>query len=40
MGVSYNTNLEHVISINSVGTAMANDEWKYSILLAHNFASE
>jgi small conductance mechanosensitive channel len=39
MGVSYNTNLEHVISvINSVGTAIANDpEWKYSILLAPQF---
>jgi small conductance mechanosensitive channel len=39
MGVSYNTNLEHAISvINSVGTALANDpEWKTSILLAPQF---
>lgn len=39
MGVSYNTNLEHVITvINSVGTALANDpEWKTAILLAPQF---
>ena len=39
MGVSYNTNLEHVISvINSVGTALANDpDWKHAILLAPQF---
>lgn len=39
MGVSYNTNLEHVISvINTVGTTLANDpEWKQSILLAPQF---
>ena len=39
MGVSYNSNLEHVITvINSVGTALANDpEWKTAILLAPQF---
>tara|TARA_R110002126_G_scaffold1768_8_gene10658 strand:- start:1574 stop:2476 length:903 start_codon:yes stop_codon:yes gene_type:complete len=39
MGVSYNTNLEHVINvINAVGTTLANDpEWKQSILLAPQF---
>ncbi|MFT5251317.1 MAG: small-conductance mechanosensitive channel [Flavobacteriales bacterium] len=39
IGVSYNTNLEHVISvINAVGTGLANDiEWQHSILLAPQF---
>lgn len=39
MGVSYNTNLEHVINvINAVGTTLANDpEWKQFILLAPQF---
>jgi small conductance mechanosensitive channel len=40
IGVSYNTNLEHVINvINTVGTALANDmEWQDSIILVLNFA--
>ena len=39
MGVSYNTNLEHVIGvINSVGITLANDsDWKHAILLAPQF---
>ena len=39
LGVSYNTNLEHVINvINTVGTALANDiEWQDSIILAPQF---
>ena len=39
MGVSYSSNLEHVISvINRVGTELANDPlWKDSILLAPQF---
>lgn len=39
VGVSYNSNLEHVISvINTVGTEMANDSiWKNSITLAPQF---
>jgi len=39
IGVSYNTNLEHVINvINTIGTALANDiEWQDSIILAPQF---
>ena len=39
IGVSYNTNLEHVINvINTIGTALANDiEWQGSIILAPQF---